>query len=394
MGAAALGEPGPLLVQRAGEDVEGDGRGLDLERCRSPAGPRRRRAGRGGPQGAWAYDDRGVAYPSPDTPEPRSPPSRRRGCCRCDGVLGVSRWRGRARPATARRPAPRGGPAGDRLVLGEEDDLQVADEARQQLEEQRYDGGLELVERLVEQDRRAGAGDVGGGVELRHDGVGQGDGVVVGQVGGARRQRPQGGDVLPEPGRGLDLGAVLGRPAEVDVAGQRPPRCRRRWRWAPDRGWRRPHPTGRPGRRPTASGRRRCGGAAAQVVGGDAGDRRLAELAAEQVDPAVVGAVLLGDVDGGGHVDHPVVAGRRAQDHQAPAGVVDDLGVDAPGGAVQGAGQEVAERRTGIGRHPSHDGEPRMEVHGRGALFTFDDQSFHQHGLSIGASRTQIDNFL
>jgi hypothetical protein len=87
------------------------------------------------------------------------------------------------------------------------------------------------------------------------------------------------------------------------------------------------------------------------------------------------------------------MAGGGPQDHQAPAGVVDDLRVDAPCRAVQGARQEVAEGRTGVGRHPPHDGEPWMEVHGGRALFTFDDQAFHQHGLSIGALQLGLEDF-
>src|ERR671916_2486332 len=115
------------------------------------------------------------------------------------------------------------GPTGDGLVLGEEDDLQLADQSWQQLEEQRHDGGLELVERLVQQHRRAAARAVGGGGELRHDALGERHGVVVGQGGGARRQRPERSDVLAEPGRGLDLGAVVDRPVHVGVTGERAP---------------------------------------------------------------------------------------------------------------------------------------------------------------------------
>src|ERR687898_3631927 len=64
------------------------------------------------------------------------------------------------------------GPAGDGLVLREEHDLQVAYEPGQQLEQQRDDRRLELIERLVEQHRRAGGGGRWGGGGVGGEGPG------------------------------------------------------------------------------------------------------------------------------------------------------------------------------------------------------------------------------
>ena len=129
-----------------------------------------------------------------------------------------------------------------------------------------------------------------------------------------------------------------------------------------------------------------AGGAVAQVGGGDAGDGRAAVLAAEQVDPAVEAPVLGGDVGGRDHVDHPVGARRGPQHHEAPARVVHHLEVNPADRAVQGAREQGAEGPTCISGHATQHGQSRMEIYGRGFAVALDDQAFHQHVGTIGAS--------
>ncbi len=87
-------------------------------------------------------------------------------------------------------------------------------------------------------------------------------------------------------------------------------------------------------------------------------------------------------------------ARRGPQHHEASTGVVDHLEVHTTDSAVQGAGEQGTDGPTCISGHATQHGQSRMEIYGRGFAVALDNQAFHQHVGTIGASDQGLERFL